>query len=94
MPDRDASDKALSARQFLKYPKFMLDQRKEGDVMVECTVSLTGATKDCVVLQANSPEFGQAALAYCIQAIYMPAVQNGVPVEQRRSWKLTFRLGS
>lgn len=71
-------------------------QHREGAVQVECAVQLAAGhnkTKDCVVLGGSpEPEFREVALNYVAHNQYAPAIRNGVPVEERRSWTVAFKL--
>ncbi|GGF49934.1 hypothetical protein GCM10011611_65400 [Aliidongia dinghuensis] len=60
----------------------MFAQGLNGSADVDCTVTVEGMTKDCVVVSSTNESFAKAALEYVSGARYKPASRNGVPVEQ------------
>jgi len=79
----------------LRYPLAMLQQGREGDVTVECTITTTGTTKDCVVSRsAGGVAFIQAAIDFESQMRFEPVLQDGVAVEvPHHAFQVAFRLG-
>jgi hypothetical protein len=54
---------------------------------VECTVTVEGFTKDCVVVDRNGGSaIVEVALDYVSHSRYVPAVSNGVVIETRHRW--------
>ena len=76
------------------YPRRAIARNIEGYVIVELTVTETGATRDIRVLEAVPPGmFDKAALAAAARFKYKPRVIDGQPVEVPGvPYKLTFEL--
>jgi protein TonB len=79
----------------LRYPPAMLQQGREGDVTVECTITTTGTTKDCVATRsAGGIAFIPAAIDFETQVRFEPVLRDGVPVEvPHHPFQVAFRLG-
>ncbi|MDI2112048.1 energy transducer TonB [Commensalibacter nepenthis] len=79
----------------LEYPKDMLDARKQGRVILFCDVEVTGKPVDCEITQTSGHKaFDVAALRYMMQALFDPAMEEGVPVrEYKHRYVVDFRLG-
>ena len=75
----------------LVYPKQLQTKKISGSADVECRVLATGRTADCRVTQASNPAFAAPALDYVSGAVYAPAIRNGVPVETRYQWTISFK---
>lgn len=75
----------------LVYPKQLRVKKISGSADVECRVLVTGRTADCRVTQASDPAFAAPALDYVSGAVYAPAIRNGVPVETRYQWTISFK---
>jgi periplasmic protein TonB len=75
------------------YPQSASRQGLEGWVVVEFTVTSSGAVRDPQVLQAE-PEriFDQAAMKSVLRWRYSPQVENGAPVEKQVRMKIVFEL--
>lgn len=80
----------------LRYPLAMMQQGREGDVVVDCAVTTAGTTKNCMAVRsAGGAAFAQAALEYETQARYEPVLQDGKPVEVlHHEFYIRFRLGN
>ncbi|MCP8900857.1 energy transducer TonB [Gilvimarinus xylanilyticus] len=69
------------------YPRRALTRGMEGEVVVSFTVTRTGATRDVIVISAETLEgeatrvFNSAAIRAAEGFKYKPKVENGVPVE-------------
>lgn len=63
------------------YPSRALSRGLEGYVIVEFTVTQTGATKDVVVVESTSSLFERAAVDAAYKFKYKPRVIDGVAVE-------------
>jgi len=76
------------------YPQRAIDRGIEGYVIVEFTVTKTGAVRDPKVIEYEpSPIFNKAALAAALKFKYKPRVVNGEPIEVHGVLnKITFRL--
>lgn len=64
------------------WPKAALRDRKEGEALIHCIVSIRGALTDCKVL-SESPVgsgFGAAAVSVTPQLLMKPAMKGGQPV--------------
>jgi protein TonB len=76
------------------YPQRAIDRGIEGYVIVEFTVTKTGAVKDPRVVEYHpSTIFNKAALAAALKFKYKPRIVNGEPIEVRGVLnKITFQL--
>jgi protein TonB len=76
------------------YPQRAIDRGIEGYVIVEFTVTKTGAVRDPKVIEyETSPIFNKAALAAALKFKYKPRVVNGEPIEVHGVLnKITFQL--
>ena len=76
------------------YPQRAIDRGIEGYVIVEFTVTKTGAVRDPKVVEYQpSPIFNKAALAAALKFKYKPRVVNGEPIEVHGVLnKITFQL--
>ncbi|MBW2500838.1 MAG: TonB family protein [Deltaproteobacteria bacterium] len=79
-----------------QYPERALQRGIEGRVLIEFTISKTGAVKDPkVIAYEPSTIFNKAALKAVSQWKYNPKIVNGKPVEQPgMRIALPFRIGS
>ena len=78
-----------------QYPERAMQRGIEGRVLVEFTISKSGAVKDAKVIAAEpSAIFNKAALKAIRQWKYNPKILNGKAVEQRGiKIAIPFRLG-
>ena len=78
------------------YPERALQRGIEGRVLIEFTISKSGAVKDAkVIAYEPSQIFNKAALKAVKQWKYNPKIVNGEPVEQRGlKVSFPFRLGN
>jgi protein TonB len=76
------------------YPQRAIERGIEGYVIVEFTVTKTGAVRDPKVVEYEpSTIFNKAALAAALKFKYKPRVVNGEPIEVHGVLnKITFRL--
>ena len=75
-----------------RYPLEALRNDTQGSFHVTCTVSIAGAARDCVA--SDGPDtLRQATLAYFTLARYLPALQNGEPVEAQFHGTLNWSTG-
>lgn len=76
------------------YPSRAVDRGIEGYVVVEFTVTRTGAVRDPRVVEYHpSTIFNKAALAAALKFKYKPRIVNGEPIEVHGVLnKITFRL--
>ena len=66
------------------YPSRALERETEGWVLLEFTVTATGAVKDVVVLECEpSTVFNSAAIKAALKFKYKPRIVNGEPIEVR-----------
>lgn len=63
------------------YPARALARKLEGYVMVEFTVTETGAVRNVVVLESTEPMFERPAIDAALKFKYKPRVIDGEPVE-------------
>lgn len=72
-----------SAEAFAKvlpeYPRLAWMNQREGDVLVEFTVSEQGSVQNIKVLQSGGPELDVASVDAISRYRYRPAVENGKP---------------
>jgi protein TonB len=75
------------------YPAMALRREIEGDVQLNCLVTLTGALQ-CSVASETPANWGFGAAAIRIAHDYrmVPAMRDGAPVEARYSMRVPFRL--
>ncbi len=65
----------------------------EGWVIVEFTITTTGAVRDVVVVETSNLMFDQSAVQAAAKFKYKPRVVNGVPVEVTGvKHRLTYRM--
>jgi bla regulator protein blaR1 len=62
------------------YPAQAAQQRLEGRVIVEFTVTETGTVADVTVVQSSDPIFEQSAIDAAMRFRYRPRIVNGEPV--------------
>jgi protein TonB len=76
------------------YPSRAIDREIEGYVIVEFTVTKTGAVRDPKVVEYHpSTIFNRAALAAALKFKYKPRIVNGEPIEVHGVLnKITFQL--
>jgi len=79
-----------------QYPERALQRGIEGRVLIEFTISKSGAVKDAKVIAAEpSSIFNKAAIKAVLQWKYNPKIVNGRPVEQVGvRIAIPFKLGS
>ena len=64
------------------YPRRAAARGIEGYVLLECTVTKTGAVRDPRVLESKPPGiFDRAAMNASLKFKYKPKVVNGEPIE-------------
>lgn len=63
------------------YPRTALIRGLEGYVLLEFTVTTTGAVRDPIVLESSHKVFERAALEAALKFKYKPRVVDGVPIE-------------
>lgn len=63
------------------YPASALSMRIEGYVVLEFTISRTGAVKNVVVVESSNPLFEQSATEAAYKFKYYPRIVDGQPVE-------------
>jgi TonB family protein len=71
----------VSASPLPYYPNSQVPRELEGHVVVQFTVTRTGATRDIRVLESSSSLFEPAAVTSAAKYRYKPRVINGEPVE-------------
>ncbi len=75
------------------YPRRAIQNEINGDVVLDCLVTISGAL-NCSVVSETPPQWGFGAAALRIAADHRmePAVRNGVPVEGRYRMRVPFRV--
>jgi protein TonB len=63
------------------YPSVALSRGIEGYVVLEFTISRSGAVKNVVVVESSNPAFEQAATEAANKFKYSPRIIDGKPVE-------------
>lgn len=92
--DHDVGERPLNGGS-PDYPEEMQDQGREGSVNVTCDVDTTGKTHNCQVTSTQGgSSFARSAMDFVSTRRYAPRVHNGVPVESRHTFHITYRLGS
>jgi TonB family protein len=64
------------------YPPEALAAKREGQVIVQFTITMQGTTRDIVAVESSSPEFAAPSVAAVARWRYQPHFQNGQPVER------------
>jgi protein TonB len=64
------------------YPADMLAAKREGQVILQFTITTTGTTRDIAAVGSSTPEFVPAAVAALAKWRYQPQMENGQPVER------------
>jgi TonB family protein len=65
-----------------RYPKKAYKDRVTGWVVVEFSVSKRGFVKNVKVIESSNPIFDQSAIDSAEKFLYLPALENGIPVEK------------
>lgn len=76
------------------YPAVALQLKKNGYVVVECTIDRTGMVRDARVASASFPPFGAAAIEAVRQWQFEPGTLNGRPVDVRFHLTVQFQVTS
>jgi protein TonB len=63
------------------YPQAAADQKLEGEVIVEYTVTAAGATKNAFVVSSTAAVFDEPSLNSVSSYLYLPRVVGGAPVD-------------
>lgn len=74
------------------HPVELVKKLVNGQALVECVVTETGAVKEVKTLSATEPEFGLAAEAALWEWEFRPAEQEGRPVAVRLQIPFDFKL--
>jgi len=74
------------------HPAELLKKMVNGQALLECVVTETGAVKEVKTLTATEPEFGQAAEDALWQWEFRPGEKDGRPVAVRLEIPFDFRL--
>ena len=64
------------------YPPEALAAKREGQVIVQFTITMQGTTRDIVAVESSSPEFAAPSVAAVARWRYQPQLQDGQPVER------------
>ena len=64
------------------YPADALAAKREGQVILQFTITATGVTRDIVAVDNSSPEFVASAIAAVARWRYQPQMENGQAVER------------
>jgi TonB family protein len=73
-----------------EYPAKLAKSKIKGRAVVRMRIRTTGAVVDPVLVQADNPAFGEAALTSVRQWRFFPAMKNGRPVETVVSLPVVF----
>jgi TonB family protein len=88
-----STDLRILRRGTLDYPPAMLRREMEGQARISCVVQPDGKPSDLEIVEATTPEFGNAALNYVATFTFAPATDtNGKPVASRYSVPVRFKL--
>lgn len=74
------------------HPPEMQKKFRNGQAVIECVITDTGAVQDVKVVSASEPEFGQAAADAVQQWEFRPGEKAGQPVVVRLQIPFDFRL--
>jgi protein TonB len=75
----------------LVYTRRALEREVEGLMIVKCVVTISGAVRDCQILQ-GLPYMDDAVLEALAHRRYNPATQGGRPVEVNYIFRINLRL--
>lgn len=70
------------------YPPAEQENRHSGTATVHCTITPTGAAKDCQILFASAPDFGLAAQEAALESRFLPQYVGTEP--QQAFWEHTY----
>jgi TonB family protein len=88
-----STDLRILRRGTLDYPAAMLRREMEGLARISCVVQADGRPTELQIVEATTPEFGNAALKYVATFTFAPASDaNGKPVASRYSVPVRFKL--
>jgi TonB family protein len=73
------------------YPPGYSLKRRQGDVIMECTVDVDGKPKDLRIMSSTRPGFARRSIDALIQWQFAPATKNGKPVAVRVRIPFHFR---
>lgn len=73
-----------------EYPAALLDEAKDGQALITFVITTEGTVADPVVISADNPAFGEAALAVLPQWRFKPAIRNGEVVPLKVSLPFVF----
>ena len=73
------------------YPSGYSRKRRQGDVIMECTVSTDGKAKDLRIISSTRAGFARQSLDALAQWQFAPATKNGHPVAVRVRIPFHFR---
>jgi protein TonB len=85
--------KPTAQNMFLVWPREALREGVSGRALIQCTVTVQGSLRDCLVLSENPAAmgFGQAALALTPQFLMRPGTIDGKPVESSIRVPIAFK---
>ncbi|MSU65604.1 MAG: TonB family protein [Opitutus sp.] len=73
------------------YPVELADSGQDGEATIEALVRVDGTVTDAVVIAADHPAFGTAAVAAIQVWKFQPGTRNGAPVDMKVSVPFQFR---
>jgi TonB family protein len=73
------------------YPSGYSRKRRQGDVIMECTVGIDGKSRDLRIMSSTRPGFARQSLDALAQWQFAPATKNGKPVAVRVRIPFHFR---
>jgi TonB family protein len=75
-----------------EYPRALVAQAIEGNVLVAITVGADGKVKDAIVTKSLSRDLDAEALKAAKQWVFKPGTKDGVPVEVKTELEFTFEV--
>ncbi len=92
IPQGGMSALKVFIEQNLKYPQEAIDTKTKGTVVLEVTISANGAIKNIIIIKS----VGHGCDAEAMRLIttgpnWLPAVENGVAIEEKRQVKIKFK---
>ncbi len=75
------------------YPLALLSDHEVGDVIVQFRITTEGRVRDTFIKQSSGHlPLDDAALACVAKLRYVPAMQNGKPIESYKTYKISYSL--
>jgi hypothetical protein len=90
-PGETVKPRAIT-RPVLYYPTDLLQEHVEGKVILDCLITVRGEARDCATHGDAMTSFINSALQYASHTRFLPAIRDGLAVETRHTWTVTFKI--